>query len=98
MYKLVLNIFLALFLLLMVFSLTKVVSGKAQEEININKLKSLVTTRIHLNNQLKTDYYYFTSDEYIQKVSREQLNLAQKDEFKVVLPFTLIKKDANKIK
>jgi cell division protein FtsB len=65
----------------MLFSLLKVVSGKAQEENNINGLKSLLAVRVKQNSQLKNEYYYYNSGEYIQKIAREQLNLGSQDEY-----------------
>lgn len=94
MHKILLNSFLIILLCIMLISLARVLGGKSQEEANISKLQSVLNQEQVQNKQLKGQYSYYSSTDYVEQVSRDQLGLAKKGEVLVVLPTDTLKQGA----
>ncbi len=90
MHKFVINIVLILILGIMSLSLYNVLNSRSQEDSSIKKLANLYNSEKSLNQKLSSDYTYYNSSEYIEKVSRDNLNLAPSGEYIVVLPSSII--------
>jgi cell division protein FtsB len=86
MHKIIINFVLLVVLGIMLFSLYRILSSRATEDQNISSLEGLYQQELQQNSQLETQKAYYSSSEYIEKVSRDDLNLAPAGEYIVVLP------------
>src|SRR5579872_6338851 len=86
MHKFVINIILIVILVIMGISLYKVLNSRVQQDSNVSDLRNLYETQKTANSKLSQQYTYYTSSEYLEKVSRDDLNLVPQGEYLVVLP------------
>lgn len=84
--KIMFNIFLIMLLGIMSISLYKVLNSHQQEQNEVSKLEEILRDQKKTNTELNSQLNYYKSTEYIEKVSRDDLNLAKNGEYVVVLP------------
>lgn len=70
----------------MSYSLYKVLSSRSSEQANAQAIKSVYDAELSSNNKLFEEYKYYSSSEYIEQVSRDNLDLADKGQSLIVLP------------
>jgi len=84
--RLMLNTILLVLCILLFGSLYKILSGRAEENVNVAKLVGILNQEKSVHAKLEAENVYYMSSEYLESVSRDDLGLAGKGEYIVVLP------------
>lgn len=84
--KYFLNIFLTVLLLIMSISLYRVLNSHSQIESQVGKLNKVLDSQEKKNIELSSKYNYYNSEEYLEKISHDQLNLTKNNQYIVVIP------------